>query len=222
MQLQNKAAVIFDLDGVLVSTDELHFEAWKRLALEINITNYTKKDNARQRGVSRMESLEILLEKSGASYSKREKEALADLKNNYYAAALEGVSPNDVLSGALETIYYLKKEKVLLAVGSSSKNAKTILRKTGLIGCFDVIADGCDAAKSKPDPEIFLTAAKRLGVPAGACVVAEDSDSGIRAAILAGMKTLAVGAAFENPAADFRAKSLSDPSICWEKILKKF
>ena len=201
-------AVIFDLDGVLVSTDVLHFEAWKKLAQEIGITDYTEKDNVRQRGVSRMASLEVLLEKSDVQYSDEEKIELAERKNNVYVKSLETLSEKDVLPGALELLVYLKERGIKTAVGSASKNAPMILEKTGLMKYLDAVSCGLDTTKSKPDPEVFLVAAKKLGVEPENCLVAEDSDAGIEAAKNGGMLALAVGEAKENPRADFSALSL--------------
>ena len=202
-------AVIFDLDGVLVSTDVLHFEAWKKLACEIGITDYTEKDNVRQRGVSRMASLEVLLEKSSVQYSEEEKLELAQRKNDVYVKSLEVLSEKDVLPGAIELLEYLRENGIKTAVGSASKNAPLILEKTGLIKYLDAVSCGLDTTKSKPDPEVFLVAAKKLGIDASDCLVAEDSDAGIEAAKNGGMLALAVGEAKQNPLADFSALSLA-------------
>lgn len=201
-------AVIFDLDGVLVTTDELHFEAWKVLADKLGINDFTKADNVRQRGVSRMASLEVVLEKTDRAFSKEEKLALAEEKNEIYVRSLSVLSETDVLSGANEFIDYLKSKGIKTAVGSASKNTPLILEKTKLAGKFDAVSCGLDTTKSKPDPEVFLIAAKKLGVAPCDCVVVEDSDAGIEAAKTGGMYAIAVGAAEYNPKADVAIKDL--------------
>ena len=201
-------AVIFDLDGVLVTTDELHFEAWKALADKLGINDFTKADNVRQRGVSRMASLEVVLEKTDRAFSEEEKLALAEEKNEIYVRSLSALSETDVLSGANEFIDYLKSKGIKTAVGSASKNTPLILEKTKLAGKFDAVSCGLDTTKSKPDPEVFLIAAKKLGVAPCDCVVVEDSDAGIEAAKTGGMYAIAIGAAEYNPKADVAIKDL--------------
>lgn len=207
-------AVIFDLDGVLVTTDELHYCAWKQLADEEGIKDFTREDNLRQRGVSRMASLEVVLEKSEKQYSDAEKLALAERKNSIYVKSLENLDRSAVLDGAFEFIAFLKEKGIKTAVGSASKNTPVILEKTGLSDLFDAVSCGLDTQKSKPDPEVFLIAADRLGVPYKNCLVIEDSDAGIQAAKAGGMYALAVGAAHGNPQADFHAEGLADESVC--------
>lgn len=202
-------AAIFDLDGVLVTTDSLHYEAWKRLGEEIGITNFTKADNVRQRGISRMASLEILLEKTAVKYTNAEKEELAERKNNYYKQSLEGLNEKDVLSGAREVLEFLRKHGIKTAVGSASKNASMILEKTGLFPFLDAVVCGLDVTKSKPDPEVFLKAAQKLGEVPENCIVFEDADAGVEAAKRGKMFAFAVGAARENKMADLSAESLN-------------
>ncbi len=201
-------AVIFDLDGVLVTTDELHFTAWKALADKLGINDFTKADNVRQRGVSRMASLEVVLEKTDRVFSEEEKLTLAEEKNEIYVRSLSSLSETDVLSGANEFIDYLKSKGIKTAVGSASKNTPLILEKTKLTNKFDAVSCGLDTTKSKPDPEVFLIAAKKLGVAPCDCVVVEDSDAGIKAAKTGGMYAIAVGAAEHNPKADVAIKDL--------------
>lgn len=205
--------VIFDLDGVLVTTDELHYQAWRQLADEEGITSFTREDNLRQRGVSRMASLEVVLEKTDKEYSDEEKLALAERKNNIYVESLANLDKSAVLDGVFEFIAFLKEKNIKTAVGSASKNTPLILEKTGLAGLFDVVSCGLGTQKSKPDPEVFLIAADRLGVPYENCLVIEDSDAGIQAAKAGGMLALAVGAAKGNVQADYHAENLSDMSI---------
>lgn len=206
-------AVIFDLDGVLVTTDELHYRAWKQLAAEEGIKGFTKEDNIRQRGVSRMASLEVLLEKSDKKYSDEEKLALADRKNDIYVRSLENLDSSAVLDGVFEFIDHIKSKGIKTAVGSASRNTPMILEKTGLAGLFDAVSCGLDTQKSKPDPEVFLIAADKLGVPYENCLVIEDSDAGIQAAKAGGMLALAVGTAKNNPNADYSAENPADISI---------
>lgn len=206
-------AVIFDLDGVLVSTDMLHYEAWKKLAGELEIRNFTKEDNMRQRGVSRMASLEILIEKTDRSFTQQEKEALAERKNSYYVSLLDALTPKDILPGALDVISALRQRDILIGVGSASKNTPEILRRTGLERVIDRVSCGLDVTRSKPDPQVFLVAAQKLGVSPADCLVVEDSDSGIQAAKAGGMRALAVGAARNNGLADYRADSLENLDI---------
>ena len=201
-------AVIFDLDGVLVTTDELHYMAWKALAENLGITGFTKSDNVRQRGVSRMASLEVVLEKTHKKYTEEEKLVLAEKKNAIYVESLETLSSADVLPGVNEFIAFLKEKGIKIAIGSASKNTPLILKKTGIADKFDAISCGLDTQKSKPDPEVFLIAAKKLGIQPNECVVIEDSDAGIKAAKDGGMYAVAVGAAVNNQIADYSAMSL--------------
>jgi len=203
-------AVIFDLDGVLVSTDIMHYEAWKKLAEKLQIKNFTKEDNLRQRGVSRMASLEVLLEKSEKAYTQQEKEAFAQEKNEYYITLLKNLTPDDVLPGVLTVFHALKQRGILIGIGSASKNTPEILERTGLGNYIDQVSCGLDITRSKPDPQVFLVAAQKLGVNPADCLVVEDADSGIQAAKAGGMYALAVGSAFGNTQADYRAASLED------------
>ena len=201
-------AVIFDLDGVLVTTDELHFAAWKALAERLGISGFTRADNARQRGVSRMASLEVVLEKSDREFSDKEKSALAEEKNDIYVKSLSALSRADVLPGVFEFIDYIKSKGIKAAVGSASKNTPLILEKTGLADKFDAVSCGLDTTRSKPDPEVFLIAAQKLGIDPCGCAVIEDSAAGIEAAKTGGMYAVAVGAAEHDPKADISIGSL--------------
>ncbi|WP_372630646.1 beta-phosphoglucomutase [Cohnella sp.] len=201
-------AVIFDLDGVIVSTDEYHYQAWLRLAEEEGIP-FDRDVNEKLRGVSRMESLDIILGGASRTYSMEDRAALAERKNRYYRELLEQLSPSHILPGVPAWLYALKSQGILSAIGSSSKNAKAILYKIGLLNAFDAIADGNDIVNSKPDPEVFLLAARRMGIPPSACLVVEDADAGIEAAAAAQMKSLAVGSAARHPKADLSAPDLA-------------
>ena len=183
------------------------------MAEQEGITGFTREDNIRQRGVSRMASLEVVLEKSGKQYSDAEKKVLAEKKNDMYVKSLESLDKSAVLDGVFDFITYLKQKGIKLAVGSASKNTPMILEKTGLADKFEAVSCGLDTQKSKPDPEVFLIAADRLDIPYSECLVVEDSDAGIEAAKAGGMYALAVGAAKNNPDADFRAEGLADKNI---------
>jgi len=212
--------IIFDLDGVLVSTDELHYKAWKMLAEELGITNFTKEDNKLQKGVSRMESLEVVLRKGDKQYSEEEKIQLATRKNNYYIDLLQSLTEEAILKDVIVTLEMLRKRGIAIAVGSASKNAVTILEKTGLNQYIDQVSSGLDTAKSKPDPEVFLIAARKLNLPNEQCLVVEDSAAGIIAAKSANMKTLGVGPEYKQLGADYASLTLQS-EVDWNEILKE-
>ena len=205
-------AVLFDLDGVLVSTDECHFKAWSRLAAEEGIP-FTRAQNDLLRGVSREESLEILLRGAQKTYSAEQKAALAARKNEYYRALIEELTQADAIAGARETLALCKQLGLKAAVASSSKNTRLILQKTGLAEEFCAVADGNCIRKSKPDPEVFLKAAQLAGEEPAACLVVEDAEAGVTGGKRGGMRVLAVGAAQSCPYADHRAASLADPCV---------
>lgn len=201
--------VIFDLDGVICSTDEFHYLAWKALADKEGIP-FDRKTNNLLRGVSRMASLEIILRKATRSYSEEEKAALADYKNELYRGYLKQMTPADLDPNVLKTLQTLKEKGVRIAIGSSSKNTKTILTNLGIIDVFDALADGNDIQNSKPDPEVFLVAAKKLGLEPSSCIVVEDAFAGIEAAKRGGFAAAAIGDATKDPEADYVLASLSD------------
>jgi beta-phosphoglucomutase len=201
-------AVIFDLDGVIVSTDECHCRAWQRLADEEGVC-FNREINQRLRGVSRMQSLGIILERAKRCYTDEEKLQLAERKNSYYLALIRELSPADILPGVMRLLDELKSRGVKIATASSSRNAPFILERIGLAGYFDATADGNDIARSKPDPEVFLLAAQRLGVPAERCLVVEDADAGIEGALAAGMRALGVGQAARCSLATMSAADLN-------------
>ncbi|KPK65652.1 MAG: beta-phosphoglucomutase [Planctomycetes bacterium SM23_32] len=201
-------AVIFDLDGVIVSTDEYHFQAWKQLADAEGIP-FGREDNERLRGVSRMESLEILLEKASRAYSDAEKTAMAERKNAIYRESLRELSPADILPGVDEMLEDLRGRGIKMAVASSSKNAVPILEAIGLADAFDAVVDGTHISQSKPHPEVFALAGERLGIAPERCLVVEDAAAGVEAAIAAGMPVLAVGSAASHPGATLRADDLT-------------
>ncbi len=195
-------AVIFDLDGVLTKTDEQHYQAWKALADREGIP-FDRSLNDKQRGVSRMESLEVVLSQADCVYTQEEKLEMAEWKNDVYVRLLGEITGENTLPGAVEALSALHANGLKLAVGSSSKNAKLILGKLGLTDVFDAIADGTDITRSKPDPEVFLCAAAKLGLEPEVCAVVEDAFSGIEAAKAANMFAVAFGGdAVKHPDAD--------------------
>jgi beta-phosphoglucomutase len=202
-------AVIFDLDGVIVSTDALHYQAWKSIADSEGIY-FDEGINNRLRGVSRMESLEIVLERAAREYSEAEKLALAETKNARYVESLRDLSPDDVPEDVTTVLDALRAWGIKIAVGSSSRNAPVILRQIGLQDAFDALADGNDIERTKPAPDVFLVAARRLGVRPDECIVVEDAEAGIRAAKAAGMIAAAIGDAVRSSEADFRLTGIGD------------
>lgn len=208
----NYKAIIFDLDGVVVSTDECHYLAWKKLADEEGIY-FDRTINTRLRGVSRMESLEIVLEKADKNYTDEQKQEMAARKNGYYVEMIKKLTTDAILPGALEFCNRAKNSGIKIAIGSSSKNAIPILNQLGLFDLFDAVADGNDITRSKPAPDVFLVAAKKLGIPPQDCMVVEDADAGVEAALAASMDVLAVGSASNNQKATYRAASLLDTDL---------
>jgi beta-phosphoglucomutase len=200
--------VIFDLDGVLVTTDELHYQSWQIVADAEGIP-FNRAINDRLRGVSRIESLAIVLERSPRSYTHTEKQALADRKNFAYQQLLKKMTSAALLPGALAMLAELRRRAIKLAVGSSSRNTPLILAQLNLTGLFDAVADGNEIAKSKPDPEVFLLAARKLGLPPAECLVVEDAVAGVEAARRAGMRVLGIGSPAKLPGVARVAPDLS-------------
>lgn len=186
--------IIFDLDGVICFTDELHYLAWKKIADAQGIP-FDRTVNNRLRGVSRMASLEIILEKASRPYTQEDKLALAEEKNAYYRELLADMSPSDVSDEVRETLQALRSKGVKLAIGSSSKNTRFILGQIGLESFFDAISDGNNITHSKPDPEVFLKAAEYLELPPKSCLVVEDAEAGIDAACAGGFDSAGLGEA---------------------------
>ena len=205
----NFDAVIFDLDGVICFTDEYHYLAWKAMADELG-AHFDREINNRMRGVSRMASLEIVLETYDGELSQAEKEVLAEEKNERYKALLANMSPADLSIDVKQTLDELRARGYQLAIGSSSKNAPFILRQIGLEGYFDAVSDGNNISRSKPDPEVFLKAAQMLGIEPERCLVVEDAVSGAEAAHRGGMKAACVGDASAATAGDYNMKSVKD------------
>lgn len=204
------SAILFDLDGVLLSTDRYHYLAWKELADRLGIP-FNEQDNEQFRGVSRMDCLEILLKKlPDRSFSEAEKLAFATEKNNRYREMLGQLTPSFVADEVRSTLAELRRRGYRMAVGSSSKNTRFILGQTDLLAAFDGIADGNDITRSKPDPEVFLKAAATVGTDPARCAVIEDAEAGLLAAKRGGMLPVAIGSAANSPLAGITLGSFSD------------
>ena len=201
--------IIFDLDGVIVSTDEQHYLGWQALADKLGIP-FSREVNSRFRGVSRMACMNILEELGGKHYTDSEKIAYADWKNEYYRELLAQMSPADLSQEVRSTLDALRARGLKLAVGSSSKNAKFILKRIGLSDYFDAVSDGTNISRSKPDPEVFLKAAEYLGLTPSDCLVVEDAVSGVEAAHAGGMKAATVGDAAGRGCGDFILSRFAD------------
>ena len=202
-------AFIFDLDGVICSTDELHYLAWKALADREGIP-FDRVMGNRMRGVSRMACLEIMLEKANHSYTEEEKKEMADFKNSRYVALLDKLTEKDLSEEARSTLQALKKKGYRIAIGSSSKNTPIILRKLGIYDWFDAVVDGNMITHSKPHPEVFLKAAKLLCLPPEECFVVEDAVAGIDAAKAGGFVSIGISDASRYEKADYKIHTFSD------------
>ena len=185
-------ACIFDLDGVIVDTAKYHYLAWKKLAVTLNI-QFSKKDNERLKGVSRMASLDIILEIGRMTLNDKKKDEYAALKNKWYLDYIRRMTPDEILPGSLELISELKNAGIKVALGSASRNTPLILERLGIEKLFDAVADGNVVSKAKPDPEVFIEAAKMVGVAPADCVVFEDALAGVEAALAAGMLCIGIG-----------------------------
>lgn len=205
--------VIFDLDGVICSTDEYHYLAWKTLADRLGIP-FDRERNNLLRGISRMQSLEIILEKSDRTYTDVEKAAFADEKNMLYRQLLSRMSPADLSDDLKVTLETLRQTDIRLAIGSSSKNTPYILDRIGLGHFFDAVADGNCITHSKPHPEVFLKAAEMLGLSPSDCLVVEDAHAGVEAAVAGGFACAAMGDAKEDTNASCHLNRFSDLLQC--------
>ena len=201
--------IIFDLDGVICFTDKYHYEAWKIMADEENIY-FDEQINNRLRGISRMESLEIILERRQREYTDEEKVVLATHKNNLYRELLANMTPADLAKETKETLEKLRSLGLKLAIGSSSKNAKFILGRIGLIDFFDAISDGTNISNSKPDPEVFVKGAQMINLDPSECLVVEDAYAGVDAACNGGFDSAAIGDASSYEKATYSLKEFAD------------
>jgi beta-phosphoglucomutase len=183
-------ALIFDLDGVITDTAEYHYRAWKRLADEEGLP-FTREDNEHLRGVSRRESLMLILK--GRAYPEEQVQAMMTRKNNYYLDFIREISPRDLLPGSKALLGEIRAAGLKVALGSASKNASEVLDRLGIRPLFDAISDGYSVERQKPAPDLFLHAAAQLHLPPGECVVVEDAAAGIEAAIAGGFRTVGLG-----------------------------
>lgn len=187
-----KKAFIFDLDGVIVDTAKYHFLAWQKLAQELGI-EFTPEHNEELKGVSRVRSLDIILDLGNIEASQEDKDKWLTQKNEDYLSYLVDMDESEILPGVLPVLEFIKEKKQLIALGSASKNARPILEKTGILPFFDAIVDGNDVSNAKPDPEVFLRAAQLLNVSNENAIVFEDSVAGIQAANTANMISVGIG-----------------------------
>lgn len=201
--------IIFDLDGVICSTDHYHYLAWKALADQLNIS-FDEADNEKLRGVSRMESLELILEKSAQNYSQEQKRLFAEQKNKLYQQYLKQMTPNDLSAEVKQTLIELRNKGLKLAIGSSSKNTMLILAQLGLDHFFDTISDGTMIEFSKPHPEVFMKAADQLHIDYKKCLVVEDAVAGCIAAKSALMNVAVISSAYGTPYADYHLNCFHD------------
>ncbi|GAG60880.1 unnamed protein product [marine sediment metagenome] len=203
-------AVIFDLDGVITDTSEYHYRAWKRLADEEGIP-FNRDDNDKLRGVSRGECLKILL--NGKQVSAEQFQEMMDRKNEYYVELLKQMTSENILPGAKEIVLELKKRGIKTAIASVSKNTRTVLQGTGIENLFDTIVDGYSVKNTKPAPDLFLFAAKELGVKPEDCAVVEDAEAGIEAALAGNMLSIGIGPEERAGKARYRFEKIGDITL---------
>ena len=207
-------AFIFDLDGVLTDTAEYHYRAWKRLADELGIP-FTREENETLRGISRRESLMLLLKER--VYHDAQLEQFMLRKNSYYLEFIREITPADILPGAPELLDAIRKAGLKSALGSASKNAREVIERLEIANLLDVVADGNSVTRQKPAPDLFLYAAQLLGLPPASCVVVEDAAAGIAAAQSGGFLTIGLGPSERVGAADVILNGLKDIQIdCWK------
>jgi beta-phosphoglucomutase len=211
-------AFIFDLDGVIVDTAKYHFLAWKELAEHLGF-DFTEEQNELLKGVSRVRSLEILLELGGVELTPTEKDKFLEEKNEQYLKYISKMKTDEILPGIEDLLNFLKKENIRFALGSASKNARLILQNLNLLDLFDAIVDGNDVSTAKPDPEVFLIAAEKLDADPADCIVVEDALAGIQAARTAGMTTVAIGDPEVLVGADFNLKGTEELTVDFARKL---
>lgn len=212
-------ACIFDLDGVIVDTAKYHFIAWKEIADKLDFT-FTEEHNELLKGVSRMRSLDILLDIGQIEMSDEDKQVLAELKNNRYVSYIQQMTPDEILPGVPDFLKGIKAEGIKIALGSASKNAPLILEKTGITNFFDAVIDGNHVSKAKPDPEVFLKGAEALSANPSECVVFEDAIAGIEAALAGGMKCVGIGDQETLKKANYVIPGFKDFTV--EKLYEQF
>lgn len=214
MNLKKYSLAIFDLDGVLVDTAKYHYLAWKNLAEELGF-EFTIEQNEALKGVSRMKSLELLLGFGGLNgrFSEEQLEAMADKKNNLYVEYINRLCKDELFNGVLSFFEKLKEKNMKIALGSASKNASIILERLEIAQYFDTVVDGTQVSNAKPDPEVFVRAARNLEIPCEECIVFEDSVAGLEAAKKAGMLAVGIGNEKHLPMADIVLESVEKYSI---------
>ncbi|MBQ8599955.1 MAG: beta-phosphoglucomutase [Clostridia bacterium] len=214
-------ALVFDLDGVITDSAELHYQAWKKLATELGLT-FDREQNEALKGVSRMDSLEIILKNNHCSdaYSAEEKETFAFRKNEYYKELVETLTEKDILPGIKALVLDARAKGLKTAIASVSKNAPRVLERIGLADYFDVIADAAKVRNSKPDPEIFLTCAQQLGIDPRACIGLEDSQAGIEGILSAKMYAVGINVTVTGSSPDLMVGSTGELSL--DLLLKNF
>ena len=201
--------LIFDLDGVIVDTAHYHYLSWREISRDLNI-DFTIKDNENLKGVSRIDSLNYILKLGRLSFNTEEKNNLLDKKNNIYKHSISSLGKKNILKGVEKILSKAKEKKMLLAVGSSSKNAKMIVEKLNLTHLFQAVVDGTMVKKTKPDPEVFLKAAKKMNLKSSECIVFEDAESGVIAAKKGGFHVVSVGNINIRNIGDVYVESLED------------
>jgi beta-phosphoglucomutase len=219
--MMQTAACIFDLDGVIVDTARYHFLAWKRLTDQLGI-HFTIEDNERLKGVSRMASLEIILEIGNVKMDEHKKLEYATLKNKWYVEYISKMTPAEILPGSITFINELRKADIRTAIGSASKNTPMILERVGISELFDAVSDGNIISKAKPDPEVFLKAAEMVHVSPDACVVFEDAVAGVQAALNAKMKCVGIGSPDILTKAHYVVRGLYEMNLAKLKTLENY
>lgn len=205
-------ACLFDLDGVIVDTAVYHFQAWRRLANELGF-DFTEHQNEQLKGISRMESLDLILSWGKVTLTEDEKQLWATRKNEWYLELVKLMTPNEVLSGVPAFLDALRANGIKVALGSASKNSRLILERIQMLSYFDAIIDGNDITKGKPDPQVFLLGAEATNALPSECIVFEDAVAGIQAAKAGGMKAIGVGAVENLPEADFVIATFDEMTI---------
>lgn len=216
--MKNRKGFIFDLDGVIVDTAKYHFLAWKKIANELGI-DFTLENNELLKGVSRIRSLDIILELGKIEASQEDKDRWLVQKNNDYLSYLVDMNETEILPGVMQVLKFLKENNQPIALGSASKNARPILEKTGVLSFFDVIVDGNDVVNAKPDPEVFLHAARLLKVTNEDSIVFEDSVAGVQAANSAKMISIGIGEEKTLQEAEYIFKDFTQISFTFLKLL---
>lgn len=185
-------ACIFDLDGVIVDTAKYHYVAWRKMANELGF-DFTEEENEQLKGISRMDSLNLILSWGGILLSEERKLDLATQKNNWYLEYIEQMQSDEILGGVVALFKELQEQNIKIALGSASKNARKIIEKIGMLEDFDAIVDGTQTEKGKPDPEVFLKGAAALNVAPSECIVFEDAEKGVQAALTGGFFAVGIG-----------------------------